>query len=164
MRGRSLLMLAPIRKLKLGFLLAALAGALVFAIAGPAAAKTKMVTSDAVSWKGTVSSTGEVVVSACTVKSDTEPAFPCQLRVVARRTSPTTIEVISISVSADGTVSFGPLFATLVTSKPPIEIFAGTGPCEEHEESDLPGTKGPISYPCTVSVRLTSDTAKKTST
>jgi hypothetical protein len=165
--GSSLVMLAAIRKLKYGILMAALAGAMIGASAGPAMA-AKMVTSDTVKWKGSFSAaTGELRASACALKSDTETtAFPCQLTGAVRPLpiGGPVIEVESTWVSADGIGVFGPLLANRVVSKPPIATYAGTGPCEEQEESDLPGTKGPISYPCEVSVKLTFNTAKSTVT
>lgn len=155
-------MLTAIRKLRLGILMAALAGAVMLASAGPAMA-VKFVASDSVTWKGSVSATGEIVVSTCRVKSDTElTAFPCQLRVQVGVGPTGAFEVASVWTSSDGLGAFSALGIALVKVKPPLETYAAAGPCIEAEESDLPGTTGPVEYPCVVSVKLTFNTVKHT--
>jgi hypothetical protein len=155
-------MLIAVRKLRLGFLMAALAGVMTAASAGPAVA-AKIVTSDTVTFKGTVNSAGEYSASACSLKSDKETtAVPCQVRGRALGIGSPAIEVTSFWASSDGEGFFPPFTAPRTVSKPPIETYQGTGPCEEHEESDLPGTKGPVTYPCQVTVKLTFNTKKGT--
>jgi hypothetical protein len=56
-------------------------------------------------------------------------------------------------------VPFFFVLASRVKSEPPKETYAGTGPCEEVEESDIPGTTGTVRYPCTVKFKLKFNTA-----
>jgi hypothetical protein len=154
-------MLAAVRKLRLGFLVAALAGAMTAASAVPAVAS--LVASDTVAFKGAVNSAGEYSPSVCKLKSDAEKrALRCRLIGRAAGIGSPAIEVFSLWASSDGETFFPPFRAPRVSSKPPIETYAGTGQCEEHEESDLPGTKGLVQYPCVVTIRLTFNTAKAT--
>ena len=155
-------MLAAVRKLRLGLPVAALAGVVTAASAGPAVA-AKLVTSDTVSFKGTVNSAGQYSSSTCSLKSDTETtAVPCQTAGSALGIGSPAIEVSGFWVSSDGEGRFGAFPIPRVASKPPVETYQGTGPCEEREESDLPGTKGPVQYPCQVTVRLAINTVKHT--
>jgi hypothetical protein len=157
-------MLIAVRKLRVGFLVATLVGVMTAASVGPAVA-AKMVTSDTVHFKGSVNSAGEYSSSVCSLKSDTEKgALPCNVIGRALGIGSPAIEVTSIWASPDGEGFFPPLTAPRTVSKPPNETYAGTGPCEEHEESDLPGTKGPVTYPCMVTVKLTFNTQKATVT
>jgi len=154
-------MLGAVRKLRLGFQVAALAGVMAAVSAAPAAAS--VVTSDTVAFKGTVNSAGEYSASVCKLRSDGEKRpLRCALFGRAAGIGSPSIEVFSIWASPDGETFFPPFGAPRVASKPPIEIYEGTGQCEEHEESDLPGTKGPVQYPCKVSIKLAFNTAKHT--
>jgi len=157
-------MLAAVRTLRSGLLVAGLGGAIAVASAGPAmAAKTVM--SDAVSFKGPVNAAGEYAASSCKVKSDGEKTvFPCSVAGRALGIGGPTIEVTSTWAGPDGEGFFPPLAAPLVASKPPVTTYTGTGPCVEREESDLPGTAGPVEYPCTVTVKLTFNSVKATVT
>jgi hypothetical protein len=157
-------MLAAVRKLRLGFLVAALAGVMTAASATPAVA-AKVVTSDTVVFKGSVNSAGEYSSSVCSLKSDTETtALGCGVIGRALGIGSPAVEVSSIWASADGEGFFPSFTAPRVISKPPNETYEGTGPCEEREESDLPGTKGFVQYPCKVTIRLTFNTKKATVT
>jgi hypothetical protein len=157
-------MLATVRELRLVFLVAALAGVMTAASAAPAFA-AKIVTSDTVVFKGTVNSAGEYSSSVCSLKSDTEKsALPCKVAGRAVGIGSPAIEVVSGWASPDGEGFFPPFTAPRVVSKPPNETYEGTGPCVEREESDLPGTKGPVEYPCKVTIRLTFNTQKATVT
>jgi hypothetical protein len=148
----------------LGFVVAALAGVMTAASAAPAVA-AKVVTSDTVAFKGTVNSAGEYSSSACSLKSDTEKtALPCRVTGRALGIGSPAIEVASLWASSDGEGFFPPFTAPRTASKPPIETYEGAGPCEEREESDLPGTKGPVQYPCKVAIKLTFNTQKGTVT
>jgi hypothetical protein len=155
-------MLAAGRKLRLGFLVAVLAGVMTAGSAVPAVA-ANLVTSDTVAFKGTVNSAGEYTARVCKLKSDAEKrALRCRLVGRAVGIGSPAIEVFSIWASSDGETFFPPFGAPRVSSKPPNETYEGKGQCEEHEESDLPGTKGPVQYPCIVTIRLTFNTAKAT--
>jgi hypothetical protein len=155
--------LAAIKKLKFGLVIAVLLGAATLAGAGPAMAAAKMSKSDTVSFKGTINATGEFLSSSCKLKSDLEATVACQAFGAVRPISETMIEVESAWVSEDGEGVFRPMIATRsAKSKPPKELYEGTGPCHEREVSDLPGNKETIVYPCMVAVKLTIDQAKKT--
>jgi hypothetical protein len=154
-------MLEAVRKLRLGLLVAALAGVMTAASAAPAVA-AKIVTSDTVAFKGTVAGE-EYSASACSLKSDTEKtAVPCQVFGRVRGIGSPAIEVFSIWASADGESIFPTMAAPRVVSTPPVETYQGSGPCQEAEESDLPGTKEIVRYPCQVTVRLAFNTLKHT--
>ena len=158
-------MLTASRKLKLGFLVAALAGVITAASAGPAVAA--LVRSDTVAFKGTFTSE-EYSTTMCKLKSDGEfnsagklETFPCVLVGGAPGIGGPTIEVASRWGSADGEGFFNPLTATRVKSEPPKETYAGKGPCEEAEETE-PGSGAFVQYPCTVKVKLKFNTATET--
>jgi hypothetical protein len=161
-------MLTASRRLKLGVLVAALAGVALAASAGPAVA-AKLVKSDAIAFKGTLSAAnGEFQSSACKLKSDgefnsagTPETFPCSVIGRAVGIGSPSIEVTSAWVSADGEGLFPPLTATRVKSEPPKETYAGTGPCREREETEPPSGAF-VEYPCTVKVKLLFNTATLT--
>jgi hypothetical protein len=166
---RFLVMSTAGRKLKLGFAVAALAGAITATSAGPAVAA--LVRSDVVAFKGTFNSAGEYSSTGCKLKSDGEfnsagklETFPCVVRGRALGIGGTTIEVESQWASPDGEGAFLPLAATRVKSEPPKETYAGTGPCEEIEETEPPGSGNFVTYTCRVKVKLKFNTATGTVT
>jgi hypothetical protein len=132
------------------------------AAASAAPAMARVVVSDTVAFKGTVNPFGEYGSVPCSLKSDTEKtAVPCQVEGTAHGIGSGAIDVSSRWLSSDGEGFFPPLAAhRSSTSKPPNEIYEGTGPCEEREESDGPPPIGPVTYPCTVTVRLIFNTKK----
>lgn len=157
-------MLSVTPRLKLGVLVAAAAGVVLTVGAGQAAA-AKLVTSDAISWKGTYSpASGLITVTSCKLKSDGEtPVFPCAVTAVLRSGPALETKWTSVPYSLDGEgFSTGPIPLALVKSVPPVETYEGTGQCYEVEENDLPGTTGPVRYPCVAKVRLIFNTAKGT--
>ncbi len=160
-------MSAGILRSKPWLLAAALAAA---GVLGPAASSTastapKLVLSDSVSWNSVWSpASGTFQTSKCKVKSDGETvAFPCA-NVGTFIPGSSSAEITSTTSSEDGTITIPPLVANLIASKPPIFTYSGTGPCEEFEFSDLPGTKEEVRYPCQVTVRVTFNQAKNTLT
>ena len=161
-------MLTASRRLKLGFLVAAIAGVALATGAGPAVG-AKLVKSDAVAFKGTFNSTGNLQSSACKLTSDGEfnsagtlETFTCAVTGTVGGIGTPAIEVTSSWASADGEGFFPRLVVPRTASKPPIETYKGTGPCEEREESDIPGTTGTVQYLCRVIVTLKFNTAKST--
>jgi len=154
-------MLTAIRRLRVGILMATLAGTVMLAGAAPAMAK--LVTSDAVAWNGTYSAaSGIITVSSCKLKSDGESAvLPCQLNARLSSLPPSpAIGLASEWLSTDGFGVFGST-VNLGLSKPPVYNYAGTSSCEESEETEPPSGVI-ISYPCVVSVKLKFNTAKNT--
>jgi len=129
-----------------------------------------LVKSDTVAFKGTFTAGGEYQSSVCKLKSDGElnsagklETFPCVLVGGAPGIGGPTIEVAYRWSSADGEGFFSPLTATRVKSEPPVETYAGKGPCEEAEETE-PGSGAFVQYPCTVKVKLKFNTATSTVT
>jgi len=151
-------------RLNLGALVAAVAGTVLCVGAGPAMA-AKLVTSDTVSWKGTYSAaSGAIKVTSCKLKSDGEtPVFPCAVTAILAAGPSLETKWTSVPYSLDGEgFSTGPVPLALVKVIPPVETYEGTGQCYEVEESDLPGTTGPVRYPCVLKARLAFNTAKGT--
>lgn len=151
-------------RLKLGVLVAAAAGTVLCVGAGPAMA-AKLVTSDTVSWKGTYSpASGLIQVTSCKLKSDGETTvFPCAVTAVIASGPALETKWTSVPYSLDGEgFSTSPTPLVLVKSVPPVETYEGTGQCYEVEETDLPGTTGPVRYPCVLKARLVFNTAKGT--
>jgi hypothetical protein len=157
-------MLTASRRLKLGFLVAVLAGVMIVASAGPAVAMMKkLVLSDKVSFKGSYNANGELSSTTCSLTSDGEEgAFPCTVTATVVGIGGPAIEVTSFWASADGEGFFPRMGAPRTASKPPIETYKSKGPCEEREESDIPGTTGEVQYPCMVTFTLKFNTEKHT--
>jgi len=152
-------MLASILKLKRGLLVAALAGGLALAIAGPATAAPKLVLSDTVHWKGIWSPASAGYRSTfCTLKSDEELSpFPCGVTGVL---IPGTVLTGEWS-SADGTTSFELAPAVIVPTKTGFTVTGTTGVCVETDAPDPSGVVSPP-YKCVATVKVAVNTAKST--
>ena len=161
-------MLTGIPKVKVGALVAVLAGALCVAGVGPATASAKLVKSDSVSFKGTVNSTGEWLTTKCKLTSDGEfvpgttklQVFPCELQGQALGIGGSVIEVGSLWKSSDGIAGFPFQAVPRTKSEPPKETYAGTVNCEEEEEEE----GKVVRYPCQAKVKLVFNTLKHTVT
>jgi hypothetical protein len=155
------------RNLRLGALVAALAGALALASAGTAAA-ARLVTSDTISFKGVygVGLNHNLYESEkCSLKSDGETTvFPCEVEGGAFGIGGAEVQGDFGSRSSDGEVK-NHFFRLLrsATSKPPNEIYTGTASCEEEEETE-PGSGTFVTYPCQAKIKLTFNTGKHTVT
>ncbi len=153
-------MLAAARKLRYGAAVAALAAAASAFGATPAIAKP--VKSDTVAFKGTITGSNEYSSNVCGIRSDGEKTpFQCAVRGLIAGSGSPAAEVLSQWFSPDGE-GILQVIAKQGKSKPPNETYEGTGRCEEREESDLPGTKGVVQYPCTASIKLVINRAKGT--
>jgi hypothetical protein len=154
-------------KVKLGVLVTVLLGAAMLATAG-AAMGAKMAVSDKVSFKGLVESTGGFragipgTTFTCKLVSDGEAEELCEVRGVALGIGTSAIEFESQWGSTADGLGFTPgsFKVPRIASKPPVETYAGTVPCEEVEEET--GVKE--QYPCQAKVRLAFNTAKNTVT
>jgi hypothetical protein len=157
-----------VRNLRLGGLVAVLAGALALASAGTAAAAT-LVTSDTISFKGVyTASNNQFNSQKCSLKSDGEitegkpTVFPCVVSGEANGIGGPEVTGFTKWTSADGEgLNCGYSALRSATSKPPNEIYIGTYGCIEVEESE-PGTGQRVTYPCIVRIKLTFNTVKHT--
>jgi len=128
--GGYCVMLTGIPKVKVGALVAVLAGALCVAGVGPATASAKLVKSDSVSFKGTVNSTGEWLTTKCKLTSDGEfvpgttklQVFPCELQGQALGIGGSVIEVGSLWKSSDGIAGFPFQAVPRTKSEPPLVV------------------------------------------
>jgi hypothetical protein len=162
-REENLAMSIQVRNLRLGVLVAALAGALALASAGTAAA-AKLVTSDTISFKGAYAgSNNQFTSQKCSLKSDGETTvFPCVVSGEATGIGGPEITGFTNWTSPDGEgLNCGYSALRQETSKPPSEIYKGVYGCIEVEETE-PGSGIKVASSVFVDLKLTFNTVKHT--
>jgi hypothetical protein len=146
-------MRARVGVLRRSLAIAALAGTALLASGGSAIGAEKLVLSASIVWKGTFDGSGNFTSTVCKFR----PAggglpTTCVVTGQAQGIGTSSVNVGFLGQSADSRdVEGRPMFAGRVSSKPPLEKYAGTGSCIESEEEKTPRA-------CVAKVRLSFNT------